>query len=103
MLASPREYKYWLRAYTKLLVKESRSDRLRTLCDDLLGPPRTMNTSHSAGGATAVQSSPFLMHGLSRRSLVERDVLPILRMDRKFQRLVNEVNARLVSSSEDAS
>ena len=98
LLSSPREYMYWLRAYTKLLVKEDRADRLRALCDNLLGPPRAMSASHADGEVTAGQSSPFVMPALSRRSLLERDVLPILRKDRRFQRLVNEVDARLASA-----
>uniref|UniRef100_H3B513 Protein HIRA n=1 Tax=Latimeria chalumnae TaxID=7897 RepID=H3B513_LATCH len=84
MLKSSQEYRHWLLIYARYLVNEGFEYRLRELCKELLGP-----VHHSTGSqweATVL--------GLRRRDLL-RELLPVIGLNLRFQRLFTEYQDQL--------
>ena len=88
-LGSPAEYRYWLASLVKRLAKAGLEDRLRSLLQELLGPP---------GGREGQGWSPQVL-GISKRSLLA-EVLPHVASNISLQRLYSEYKAQLAGSSD---
>lgn len=88
-LESDKEYKYWLLAYVSFLTEREDSDRLRYLCQDLLG------VSH--GYSSRKKDETIL--GMSKHELL-REVLVIVAGSRSTQRLFTEFHDQLQEMSQ---
>ncbi|KAM4708515.1 protein HIRA [Discoglossus pictus] len=86
MLQSSQEYKHWLLIYARYLVNEGFEQRLREVCQELLGP-----VHHSAGSQW---ESRIL--GLRKRELL-KEILPLIGQNLRFQRLFTEYQEQLDS------
>ncbi|XP_075424653.1 protein HIRA isoform X2 [Ascaphus truei] len=86
MLQSSQEYRHWLLIYARYLVNEGFEQRLRDVCQDLLGP-----IHHSAGSQW---ESKIL--GLRKRELL-KELLPLIGQNLRFQRLFTEYQEQLDS------
>ena len=80
---SPAEYKDWLRAYASNLAAATEGDRLKELCQDLLGPPHIGNDGDS-------EWSPWVL-GMHSRHLVRFVVLPAMARSHEMHALVLEI------------
>ncbi|KAM3868468.1 protein HIRA [Diretmus argenteus] len=83
-LLSAQEYRYWLLIYARFLVNEGSEYRLRELCKELLGPVHK-------SASTAWE--PITL-GLRKRELL-REVLPVIGLNLRFQRLFTEYQDQL--------
>lgn len=88
-LESDKEYKYWLMAYVSYLTEREDSDRLRYLCQDLLG------VSH---GYSSNKKTPTVL-GMSKHELL-KEVLVIVAGSRNTQRLFTEFHEQLQQISD---
>ncbi|XP_066545389.1 protein HIRA isoform X2 [Amia ocellicauda] len=84
ILKSSQEYRHWLLIYARFLVNEGSEYRLRELCKDLLGPV------HKSTGSIWEAS----VLGLRKRDLL-REVLPVIGLNLRFQRLFTEYQDQL--------
>ncbi|MBN3314167.1 HIRA protein, partial [Atractosteus spatula] len=84
ILKSSQEYRHWLLIYARFLVNEGSEYRLRELCKDLLGPVH--KSTGSVWEATVL--------GLRKRDLL-REVLPVIGVNLRFQRLFTEYQDQL--------
>ena len=57
-LRSPGEYQYWLAALVQALAAHGVEPRLRSLFDELLGPPAVESSLHADGALTTCQRRP---------------------------------------------
>ena len=85
-LASPDEFRHWLRVYVRRIADEADVARLRELCDELLG----------AGSLTcpAVTGWQPTVLGLVKRDLLSETV-QVMAKNRALQRLVQEYDQAL--------
>lgn len=83
-LESDKEYKYWLMAYVSFLTEREDSDRLRYICQDLLG------VSHGYSSRKKIET----VLGMSKHELL-KDVLVIVAGSRNTQRLFTEFHEQL--------
>ncbi|XP_053557909.1 protein HIRA [Bombina bombina] len=86
MLQSSQEYRHWLLIYARYLVNEGFEQRLREVCQELLGP-----VHHSAGSQW---ESRIL--GLRKRELL-KELLPLIGQNLRFQRIFTEYQEQLDS------
>ncbi|XP_063310532.1 protein HIRA [Pelobates fuscus] len=86
MLQSSQEYRYWLLVYARYLVNEGFEQRLREVCQELLGPV------HRSSGSQ--WESRIL--GLRKRELL-KELLPLIGQNLRFQRLFTEFQEQLDS------
>lgn len=86
-LESDKEYKYWLMAYVSFLTEREDSDRLRYLCQELLG------VSHGYSSHKKVET----ILGMSKHELL-KEVLVIVAGSRSTQRLFTEFHDQLQMS-----
>ncbi|KAM4808874.1 protein HIRA [Rhinophrynus dorsalis] len=86
MLQSSQEYRHWLLIYARYLVNEGFEQRLREVCQELLGP-----VHHSTGSQW---ESRIL--GLRKRELL-KEILPLIGQNLRFQRLFTEYQEQLDS------
>lgn len=86
MLQSSQEYRYWLLIYARFLVNEGFEQKLREVCQDLLGP-----VHHSSGSQW---ESRIL--GYRKRELL-KELLPLIGQNLRFQRLFTEYQEQLDS------
>ncbi|XP_018097934.1 protein HIRA-like isoform X3 [Xenopus laevis] len=84
MLQSSQEYRHWLLIYARYLVSEGFEQRLREVCQDLLGP-----VHHSSDSQW---ESRIL--GLRKRELL-KELLPLIGQNLRFQRLFTEYQEQL--------
>uniref|UniRef100_A0A2S2NXP5 Protein HIRA n=1 Tax=Schizaphis graminum TaxID=13262 RepID=A0A2S2NXP5_SCHGA len=87
-LESDKEYKYWLLAYVSFLTEREDNDRLRCLCQDLLG------VSHGYSNHKKIET----IIGMSKHDLL-REVLVIVAGSRSTQRLFTEFHDQLQQMS----
>uniref|UniRef100_A0A0B7A8U7 Protein HIRA n=1 Tax=Arion vulgaris TaxID=1028688 RepID=A0A0B7A8U7_9EUPU len=86
-LKSPSEYKFWVETYIRYLAHEGLEEKLREICDELLGPlyksrcPKTWS-QHVLG---------------IDKHVILRNTLPSIGADLKFQRLYTEYKDQLDS------
>lgn len=83
-LESDKEYKYWLMAYVSFLTEREDSNRLRCLCQELLG------VSHGYSSHKKVET----ILGMSKHELL-KEVLVIIAGSRSTQRLFTEFHDQL--------
>ncbi|KAG1672669.1 Protein HIRA [Nymphon striatum] len=83
-LNSSKEYKFWLLTLVRFLVQECMEDRLRLICNDLIGP--VCITSKSSWDSTIL--------GLKKREIL-KEVLLIIGSNLKLQRLFTEYHDQL--------
>ena len=83
-LGSGPEYRYWLGALVKNLARAGLETRLRTIFDELLGPPD--------GKETATWKPEIL--GVDKRKLLE-EILPHVAANIALQRLYTEYKGQL--------
>mmetsp|Transcript_37829 Transcript_37829/g.61310 ORF Transcript_37829/g.61310 Transcript_37829/m.61310 type:complete len:138 (+) Transcript_37829:1625-2038(+) len=83
-LGSAEEYRYWLRAYARKLADLADTQKLRELCEVLLGSVFW----NSSSGTSAWD--PTICGSLVKRKLLEDDVLTSISTNRTLQRLVTE-------------
>jgi len=88
-LESEEEYKYWLLTYVSFLTEIEDCQRLRYLCQDLLGP------SHGYSSHKNVET----VLGMSKHELL-KEVLVIVAGSRSTQRLFTEFHDQLQEMSE---
>jgi len=88
-LESEEEYKYWLLTYVSFLTEIEDCQRLRYLCQDLLGP------SHGYSNHKNVET----VLGMSKHELL-KEVLVIVAGSRSTQRLFTEFHDQLQEMSE---
>ncbi|XP_063820846.1 protein HIRA [Pseudophryne corroboree] len=86
MLQSSQEYRYWLLIYARYLVNEGFEQKLREICQDLLGP-----VHHSSDSQW---ESRIL--GFRKRELL-KELLPLIGQNLRFQRLFTEYQEQLDS------
>ncbi|RXN30829.1 HIRA protein [Labeo rohita] len=84
ILLSASEYRHWLLIYARFLVNEGYEQRLRELCQDLLGPVHKSSSS---------SWEPTVL-GLRKRDLLT-EVLPVIGQNLRFQRLFTEYQDQL--------
>ncbi|XP_018099608.1 protein HIRA isoform X2 [Xenopus laevis] len=84
MLQSSQEYRHWLLIYAQYLVNEGFEQRLREVCQDLLGPVHRSSDSQ--------WESRIL--GLWKRELL-KELLPLIGQNLRFQRLFTEYQEQL--------
>ncbi|KAE8634733.1 hypothetical protein XENTR_v10002420 [Xenopus tropicalis] len=84
MLQSSQEYRHWLLIYARYLVNEGFEQRLREVCQDLLGPVH--NSSDSQWESRIL--------GLRKRELL-KELLPLIGQNLRFQRLFTEYQEQL--------
>ncbi|KAG8455922.1 hypothetical protein GDO86_001931 [Hymenochirus boettgeri] len=84
MLQSSQEYRQWLLIYARYLVNEGVEQKLRELCQDLLGP---VHHSSSSQWETRIL-------GLRKRELL-KELLPLIGQNLRFQRLFTEYQEQL--------
>ena len=89
--SSPREYQYWLLTLARFLVHNGLEERLRQICDDLLGPTHR--------GASKSKSWENEIMGISKHSLL-KDILTIVSTNLRWQRLWSEYTDQLNSLEE---
>lgn len=89
-LESDNEYKYWLLAYVSYLTEKEDCDRLRYVCQDLLG------VSHNYSNCKKVESKIL---GMSRHELL-KEILVIMAGSRSTQRLFTEFHDQLTEMSQ---
>ncbi|KAL8566416.1 hypothetical protein ACOMHN_011994 [Nucella lapillus] len=85
-LRSASEYRFWLETYIRYLVQEGLEEKLRTVCDDLLGPI----FSRSAGSSVWQPS----VLGMNKREFLQ-GILPTIGADLRWQRLYTEYQEQL--------
>ena len=88
-LSSGPEYRYWLGALVKNLARAGQETRLRTIFDELLGPP---------GGKETASWKPAVL-GVDKRKLLE-EILPHVAANLALQRLYTEYKGQLSSSTD---
>lgn len=86
ILQSSQEYKYWLLIYARYLVNEGFEQKLREVCQELLGP-----VHHSSDSQW---ESKIL--GFRKRGLLQ-ELLPLIGQNLRFQRLFTEYREQLDS------
>ncbi|XP_040204233.1 protein HIRA isoform X2 [Rana temporaria] len=86
ILQSSQEYRYWLFIYARFLVNEGFEQKLREVCQDLLGPV------HRSSGSQ--WESRIL--GYRKRELL-KELLPLIGQNLRFQRLFTEYQEQLDS------
>ncbi|XP_053326873.1 protein HIRA isoform X2 [Spea bombifrons] len=86
ILQSSQEYRYWLLIYARYLVNEGFEQRLREVCQELLGPV------HNSTGSQ--WESRIL--GFRKRELL-KELLPLIGQNLRFQRLFTEYQEQLDS------
>ncbi|KAI8749010.1 protein HIRA [Biomphalaria glabrata] len=84
-LQSPTEYQFWLETYIRYLAQEGVEDKLREVCDELLGPLYKSKSQKSW--------SQYVL-GLDKNSIL-RNILPSIGANLKFQRLYTEYKEQL--------
>ncbi|BFZ18214.1 hypothetical protein BsWGS_21253 [Bradybaena similaris] len=86
-LRSATEYKFWVETYIRYLAHEGMEEKLREVCDELLGP---LYRSRS--------SKTWAQHilGIDKHAIL-RSTLPSIGADLKFQRLYTEYKDQLDS------
>uniref|UniRef100_A0A672S431 Protein HIRA n=1 Tax=Sinocyclocheilus grahami TaxID=75366 RepID=A0A672S431_SINGR len=84
ILLSASEYRHWLLIYARFLVNEGYEQRLRELCQDLLGPVHKSSSS---------SWEPTVL-GLRKRDLLT-EVMPVIGQNLRFQRLFTEYQDQL--------
>lgn len=89
--SSPREYQYWLLTTVRFLVHNGLEDKLRLICDDLLGP-----IHKGVGKSNSWQNSVM---GLSKHKML-KDVLDVVSTNLRWQRLWTEYTDQLKSLEE---
>nr|KAG5687049.1 hypothetical protein BaRGS_002422 [Batillaria attramentaria] len=89
-LKSASEYRFWLETYLRYLAQEGLEEKLRAVCDDLLGPMYSRSTG-SAGQGTSWQPSVL---GLNKREFLRR-ILPTIGTNLRWQRLYTEYQEQL--------
>ncbi|GFS07299.1 protein HIRA [Elysia marginata] len=92
-LRSASEFKFWLETYVRYLAREGVEDKLREVCDDLLGP---LYKSRKA----KLWSQHVL--GIDKHSVL-RAVLPLIGAHLSLQRLYTEYNEQLEMVSSNSS
>ncbi|XP_064619273.1 protein HIRA-like isoform X2 [Lineus longissimus] len=83
-IGSATEYKFWLTSYVRYLVQEDFEEKLREVCDGLLGP---MFPSKSHNWESKIL-------GYKKRDLLE-EILPMVGANLRFQRLFTEYQEQL--------
>lgn len=86
ILQSSQEYKYWLLIYARYLVNEGFEQKLREVCQELLGPVHYSSDSQ--------WESKIL--GFRKRGLLQ-ELLPLIGQNLRFQRLFTEYREQLDS------
>ncbi|XP_068099223.1 protein HIRA isoform X2 [Hyperolius riggenbachi] len=86
MLQSSQEYRYWLLIYARFLVNEGFEQKLREVCQELLGPVHRSSDSQ--------WESRIL--GYRKRELL-KELLPLIGQNLRFQRLFTEYQEQLDS------
>ncbi|XP_056602974.1 protein HIRA [Triplophysa dalaica] len=84
ILLSAHEYRHWLLIYARFIVNEGYEQRLRELCQDLLGPVHK---------STSSSWQPTVL-GLRKRDLLT-EVMPVIGQNLRFQRLFTEYQDQL--------
>ena len=90
MLKSPVEYAQWTVIYCKFLARDGRIgsvQRLRELCNELLGPP--VSNAQMVDVVPKHVWNESVMN-LNKRVLLRARVLPAIATNRGLQRIVNE-------------
>ncbi|XP_059138607.1 protein HIRA-like isoform X2 [Physella acuta] len=85
-LLSANEYKFWLETYIRYLAQEGVEEKLREICDELLGPVYRSSRSSSTWSQNVL--------GLDKHVIL-RNILPYIGADLKFQRLYTEYKEQL--------
>jgi len=93
-LESSIEYRRWLLAYVRFLVSENLQERLREVCNDLIGPPFQSSKSNSQSKRTNGIWQPHIM-GMEKRLLLRDEVLPIVASNLSFQRIYSDYYEQL--------
>lgn len=89
--SSPREYQYWLLTTVRYLVHNGLEEKLRLICDDLLGP------IHQGSSRSNLWESSVL--GISKHKLL-KDVLDVVSTNLRWQRLWTEYTDQVKSLEE---
>ncbi|KAM9331524.1 protein HIRA [Gastrophryne carolinensis] len=84
ILQSSQEYRYWLLIYARFLVNEGFEQKLREVCQELLGPVHRSSDSQ--------WESRIL--GYRKRELL-KELLPVIGQNLRFQRLFTEYQEQL--------
>ncbi|XP_070205322.1 protein HIRA-like isoform X2 [Littorina saxatilis] len=87
-LKSSSEYRFWLETYIRYLAQEGLEEKLRTVCDDLLGPIFSRSSGASAWQPTIL--------GTNKREFLKR-ILPTIGANLRWQRLYTEYQEQLES------
>jgi len=95
LLQSPKHYRAWLITYVRYMVVNEMEERLREICDDLIGPSFKCLTK-----STNVTTWNTRVLGLSKRKLLKEDLLPIIATQLKFQRIYTDYRERLERTNE---
>ena len=83
-MVSPIEYSQWLSIYCKFLARDGRESsvqRLREVCNDLMGPPMKHVSKKVWDG---------VVMDLNKRELLRKKILPAIASNRGLQRIVSE-------------
>ncbi|XP_002732568.2 protein HIRA [Saccoglossus kowalevskii] len=83
---SSKEYRFWLLTYARYLAQEGVENRLREICDDLLGPFYRGDVEDSKWDSNVL--------GMSKRDILQ-DILPIVGSNIRFQRVYMEYQEQL--------
>ncbi|CAH1800805.1 unnamed protein product [Owenia fusiformis] len=83
-LKSSTEYRFWLSTYLRYLAQEGIENKLREICDDLLGPLYKSKTNN--------WQSKIL--GVCKRKLLQ-EILPVIGSNLRLQRLFTEYQEQL--------
>lgn len=113
-LSSPTEYRYWLGCQVRYLTSQGQEAKLRTLLEDLMGPPSwtqgrgrsagsgkqngldAMDTGEASGNEVVDNGNDWKdsVLGISKRRLLE-DLLPLVASNLSLQRLYSEFRKQL--------
>ncbi|RCI01866.1 HIR complex subunit, partial [Rhizopus stolonifer] len=86
LLNSPHEYVDWMMYYARKLSEENATEKVKELCQWLLGPPFI--------SSELVEWEPKIMGTLLKRDLLNQ-ILPVLAQNRQLQRTVTEFKSCL--------
>jgi protein HIRA/HIR1 len=89
-LGSPKEVKYWLLKYAKVLILGGHESTLRIVIDMIHG-----SSPATTSGPLGWISSAVAILDVDRSSLIRNEILPQMGKNRSLQRLANEVQLEL--------
>jgi len=98
-LSSPTEYRYWLGCQVRYLTSQGQEAKLRTMMEDLMGPPswnqgRGRDAMDTGEETTSGNDWKDSVLGISKRRLLE-ELLPLVASNLSLQRLYSEFRKQL--------